>query len=39
LGLALILPGVIDQATKDALKVKHILRTIEKQHPRSDGRI
>jgi hypothetical protein len=38
LGLALILPGVIDQATKDALKVKHILRTIERHTPGSDGR-
>lgn len=36
--LAVVLTGGIDQTTKDALKVKHILRTIERQHPRSDGR-
>lgn len=34
---AVILIGGIDQMTKDALKVKHILRTIEKQPPRSDN--
>lgn len=32
---ALILTGGIDQTTKDALKVKHILRTIERKPQRS----
>jgi hypothetical protein len=36
LGCALLLIGAIDQATKDALKVRHILRTIAEQPPRSD---
>lgn len=36
-GLAVALTGVIDQATKDALNVRHILRTIERQPPRSSG--
>ena len=35
--LALALIGGIDQATKDALNVRHILRTIERQPPRSAG--
>jgi hypothetical protein len=38
LGLALVLLGGIDQTTKDALKVGHLLRTIEKQPPRSDSK-
>lgn len=32
----MVLTGGIDQTTKDALKVRHILRTIERQPPRSD---
>lgn len=35
LGVAVVLIGGIDQMTKDALKVKHILRTIA-EHPSSD---
>ena len=35
---AMLLIGAIDQMTKDALKVKHILRTIERQPPRSDSK-
>lgn len=38
LSCAVFLIGGIDQTTKDALKVQHILRTIEMQHPRSDGK-
>lgn len=34
--LAVLGLGVIDQITKDALKVKHILKTAEKQCPLSD---
>ena len=30
--------GNLDQATKDALKVQHILKTIEQAPPRSDGK-
>lgn len=37
LGFSLILLGGIDQATKDALKVGHLLKTIERQPPRSDS--
>jgi hypothetical protein len=33
-----ILIGGIDQMTKDALKVKHILKTIERHPPRSDSK-
>ena len=35
---AVLLIGAIDQTTKDALKVGHILRTIERQPPGSSGR-
>lgn len=35
---AMLLMGVIDQKTKDALKVKHILKTIERYPPHSDGK-
>ncbi len=35
---ALVLIGGIDQVTKDALKVKHILRTIERHPSRSDSK-
>ena len=35
--LALFVAGVIDQQTKDALKVGHILKTIEKHTPVADG--
>ena len=35
---AVFMIGGIDQMTKDALKVKHLLRTIEMQPPRSDGK-
>lgn len=35
---AVFLIGGIDQMTQDALKVKHILRTIEMQHPRSGSK-
>ena len=38
LGCAVLLIGAIDQTTKDALKVGHILRTIERQPPGSDSR-
>lgn len=34
----MILIAGIDQTTKDALKVTHILKTIERQPPRPDGR-
>ena len=34
---AVFLIGGIDQTTQDALKVKHILRTIERTPPRSDS--
>ena len=34
--LALFLMGGIDRMTQNALKVQHILRTIERQHDRSD---
>ena len=36
LGCAVLLIGAIDQATKDALTVRHILRIIAEQPPRSD---
>lgn len=36
--LAVFLAGGIDQATKDALKVGHILRTIESSPPRTDDK-
>lgn len=36
-GLCLLLLGGIDQATKDALKVGHLLKTIERQTQPSDG--
>jgi hypothetical protein len=36
-GLAVVLTGGIDQSTKDALNVRHILRTIESQPPRPAG--
>lgn len=36
MGCALLLIGAIDQATRDALTVRHILRTIAEQPPRSD---
>ena len=35
--LAVLSMGVIDQITKDALKVKHILRTAERHATRSEG--
>ena len=35
---AVLLIGAIDQMTKDALKVSHILRTIERHPPGSDSR-
>jgi hypothetical protein len=38
LGCALLLIGAIDQTTKDALAVRHILRVIAEQPPRSDTR-
>jgi hypothetical protein len=34
---AVVLMGGIDQTTKDALKVQHILRTIERQPQHADG--
>lgn len=37
LGIALMLMGGIDQTTKDALKVKHILRTIQRTPQRADS--
>ena len=36
---AVLTGGAIDQTTKDALKVKHILRTIEEHPARTDGKI
>jgi hypothetical protein len=36
IGCAVLLIGAIDQTTKDALKVRHILRTIAEHPPRSD---
>jgi hypothetical protein len=36
LGCAVLFIGAIDQATKDALTVRHILRIIAEQPPRSD---
>lgn len=38
LSVAVVLIGGIDQTTQDALKVKHILRTIERHPPRSDSK-
>ncbi len=36
-GLALLLMGGIDRMTRNALKVQHILKTIERQQGRSDA--
>jgi hypothetical protein len=35
---AVVLIGAVDQKTKNALKVEHILKTIEGHHSRSDGK-
>ncbi|MEZ4550873.1 MAG: hypothetical protein R2874_10460 [Desulfobacterales bacterium] len=34
----LVLTGAIDAQTRDALKVQHLLKTIESQPPRADGK-
>jgi hypothetical protein len=36
--IGVVLTGAIDQTTRDALKVKHLLRTIEIQSTRTDGK-